>query len=561
VNGAFLLGGGIAFFVLGYRFYGRYLQKVFGMDPSRSTPAHRLSDGIDYVPSPLPVLFGHHFASIAGAGPIVGPVLGGCFGWVPVALWIILGCVWIGAVHDFAALCVSVREQGHSIGHVIERYVGFSARRVFLLFSFAALVLVVAIFALLVAKTFTASPATATSSILFIALAPVFGWCVHRRGAGLLKASLVFVPLLFLFVFVGIRFPCDLASMAGWSEANVQRAWIGILFVYVFFASVAPVWILLQPRDYLNSYLLYAMLLLGVAGVFVNAPPILLPAFSGFSVPEPVRGTVRWSLFPILYVTVACGACSGFHALVCSGTTSKQLDSEKHLLPVGYGAMLLEGVLALMALISIAVLTRGEFLTVLANRGPVNAFASGLAGFTEVFGLSRPAGETFAALTISAFMLTTLDTATRLARFTVQEWILPRRGNRRHSALGRFFSNRYGATLVVVLLAGYLALSGDAGKIWPVFGASNQLLAGLTLLGVTVVLMKEKSDYRVVLIPFFFMMGMSVWALGDLLRANLDSGNLSLILATAFLIVMALMLVLQAALRIFQNGRHPAARE
>jgi len=547
MNGAILLVAGAVIFGVAYVVYGGYLRRLFEVDPSRPTPSHTKRDGVDYVPTKLPVLFGHHFASIAGAGPIVGPVLAVYLGWAPVALWVLLGCVFIGAMHDFAALVLSVRNEGRSIGHVIEKQLGYVGRQIFLLFCWAALILVVAIFAILVAKTFVSTPAVATASLLFIAMAPIFGFLVYRKGLSIALGSFIFVPLLFFFVWLGTRFPLDLTAICGLSPEAAHDCWLVVLLVYVFVASVIPVWLLLQPRDYLNSYLLYAMMMVGFVGIVVAAPRFNIPAFTGWSAAKPGGGIGH--LFPILYVTVACGACSGFHALVSSGTTAKQIDSEKHVLPIGYGAMLVEGLVALMALTSVAVLSKEEYLSVLKDHSPVHAFASGIAGFAAKIGLSETVGLTFVALTISAFMLTTLDTATRLTRFSWQELFLPRRnsdtdGNRARP-VAKLLGNPFVATLLAVVVAGYLAFSGNAKQIWPVFGASNQLLAALTLLVVTLMLVRRKANFWISLIPMLFMTTITVWALAQLFSRNLGM-NMSLVVATAFLLLMALVLAIQS---------------
>ncbi len=554
MNGAVLLIIGIIFFIIAYRVYGRYLARLFEIDPGRETPANTLRDGIDYVPAKFPVLFGHHFASIAGAGPIVGPVLAVYLGWGPVALWVLFGCVFIGAMHDFAALLSSVRNEGRSIGHVIEQHLGYSGRQIFLVFCWSALVLVVAIFALLVAKTFVETPAVATASVLFIAMAPVFGYLVYRKGLSIALGSVVFVPLLFLFIWIGTLFPLDLTAVLGVSGDMAKNIWLILLFIYVFVASTSPVWILLQPRDYLNSYLLYAMVLVGFVSILFAAPHFEMPAFTGWFAEKPKGG--MGSVFPILYVTVACGACSGFHALVSSGTTAKQVSNEKHILPIGYGAMLVEGVVALMALISVAILTKSEYLTILSTMTPVNAFASGLSGIATKIGISASIGMTFISLSISAFMLTTLDTATRLTRFAWQELFLPRSKDEIRTPEGviSVFSNTPVATLIAVSVAGYLASSGTAWQIWPVFGASNQMLAALTLLVITLILIRKKSNFWVSLIPMLFMATITCWALVALFKRNVGE-NAVLLIATGFLLIMALILIVQAVLSLRAHSK------
>ena len=548
MNGAVLLLVGTVCFGLAYAIYGRYLSRLFGVDPSRSTPAHTHRDGVDYLPTRLPVLFGHHFASIAGAGPIVGPVLAAYLGWGPVALWIIFGCIFIGGMHDFASLFLSIRHGGRSIGKVIEEQLGYSGRQIFLLFSWAALILVVAIFAIFVANTFVTQPAVATASLMFIAMAPIFGVLVGRLKVRLLPATLVFVPLLFLSIWVSTKMPLDLAAIlstrlppdlvaVGLAEVAAKHIWLVVLMIYAGVASVTPVWVLLQPRDYLNSFLLYAMIIAGFVGIVVAAPHFEMPVFMGWSAVNHKGGIAH--LFPILYVTVACGACSGFHALVSSGTTAKQLDSERHMKPVGYGAMLVEGALALMALTSVAVLTREQYVTGLGESSPVVLFAKGLASFTAQVGLKPEVGVTFFALSIAAFLLTTLDTATRLTRFVWQELFLPREGSGKTvGVVSKGLGNPFLATGVVVLLASYLAFSGNAWEIWPVFGASNQLLAALTLLVVTLYLVRKKANFWIALVPMLFMSTITVWALMQLFQANRGE-NLVLVCATGFLLLMA----------------------
>jgi carbon starvation protein len=359
----------------------------------------------------------------------------------------------------------------------------------------------------------------------------------------ILVASLVFVPVLFAFIWVGVKLPLDLVGLGLCATPEAaQRLWLLVLLVYVAVASILPVWLLLQPRDYLNSYLLYVMVAAGFAGIVVAGPTLSMPAFIGWSSVDP-KGVVG-SVFPILYVTVACGACSGFHALVSSGTTAKQLDSEKHILPVGYGSMLVEGVVAIMALISVAILSRDGYNTMLQEGTAVSAFASGLASFTLRLGLKASVGITFFALAISAFMLTTLDTATRLTRFTWQELFLPAQRTATGAPLHGFrrvLSNPVVATLVAVLTAGSLAMSGSVWDIWPVFGASNQLLAALTLLVVTLFLVRIRANFWVALIPMLFMGSITVWALVQLIAKNVGpDGKLALVIATGLLLILAL---------------------
>ena len=543
MNGSILLIISIAIFGLAYFFYGRYLTRLFGVNPKRKTPAHKFNDNLDYVPTKPAVLFGHHFSSIAGAGPIVGPILAVYLGWGPAILWILLGCIFIGGIHDFAALFISIRNKGRSIGYVVEHYLGYSGRQIFLLFAWAALVLLVAIFSILIAKIFVDTPSVATSSLLFIVMAPSFGYLIYKKNLSILLGSIIYVPILFFFVWIGMHFPLNLSALLGISSGSAFNVWVTVLLVYIFIASVLPVWLLLQPRDYLNSYLLYLMLLICFLGILFVAPSLKLPAFVGWS---SFGSNNQMDLFPMLFVTIACGACSGFHALVSSGTTSKQIHCEGKVLLVSYGSMLVEGILAIIAVISVAVLTNGNFHSLLQNTSPVTAFADGLAVITSKIGVPFKLSLAFISLAVSAFMLTTLDTSTRLARLTWEELFMPSKVKvKKQNKITRFFSNYFTATFIVIIVSGYLAFSGHGTRIWPVFGASNQLLASLTLLVATLYLIKKKVNFWMALIPMLFMLATSCWALILLFLQNIHN-NPMLLIAIAFLIIMAITLVIKA---------------
>ncbi len=526
MNGALLLLGACGLFFIAYLFYARLIERLFGVDDSKPTPAHTLKDGIDYVPTHPAILFGHHFASIAGAGPIVGPVLAAQFGWLPVALWVLFGCIFIGSMHDLAAMFLSIRHQGRSIGSVIESLMGYWGRTLFLFFCWFTLILVVAEFARLIAQTFVELPAVATASLLFIMLALCFGMLVYKFGMKLLTASLIFVPLTFACVYIGIRVPLDLVALLGWQAETARQAWVFVLLAYCFAASTLPVWLLLQPRDYLNSYLLYAMMALGFVGILVARPTLQMEAFAGWHVLNPVNGVTE-PLLPLLFVTVACGACSGFHALVASGTTAKQIDRERHIRPVAYGGMLVEGMLAFIALIAVGYMSQGDYSAALKAQGPVRLFASGVVGFTDKLGIPHAGGLTFIALSLAAFLMTTVDTATRLARFTWQEMLLPcgqlaqqGGGCSQESVWCRVFANRYVATLLAVGAAAWLLLGGGSKSIWPVFASSNQLLAALTLLGCVLWLLRHKRPIFIVVLPMLFMMVTSGAAIVTLFLRN-----------------------------------------
>ncbi len=566
MNGLLLLTIALAYFAAGYAFYGGYLNRLFGIDDRRSTPSETKNDGVDYVPTSRVVLFGHHFSSIAGAGPIVGPIAAAYFGWLPALLWILLGCVFIGAVHDFASLFLSVRHGGRSIGYVIERLMGYAGRQMFLIFCWVALILVVAIFGLMVAGTFVKTPAVATASVIFILMAPVFGY-VSRNVCGLKLASLIFVPLSFLTVWFSGMIPIDLVSLfiergmdAEAAKSAALWSWMGVLGVYVMLASVISVKWLLQPRDYLSSFLLYAMILGGVLGICCYAPDLKFPAFTGYNVP--IGNGQPTDMIPALFILVACGACSGFHSLVASGTTSKQIRRESHIQTIGYGGMIVEGILGVMSLISVAYLSQADFAEIAAN--PVHAFASGIGVFMSKMGLSGTLASNFISLAISAFMLTTLDTATRLTRFVWQELFTPSWENRekmqnegitaKKSPVLSFITNIWVASILSVVLAGLMASTGSANSIWPIFGASNQLLAALTLLGVSMYLMTKKLNFWVTLLPTALMMLMSIWGLSDIIKAFVDK-NLMLAGAAGFLIVMALLLVALSVIMLHRNLR------
>jgi carbon starvation protein len=495
-----------------------------------------MRDNIDYVPARMPVLLGHHFASIAGAGPIVGPVFAAAFGWLPVLVWILLGGIFMGAVHDFTALIASVRHRGKSIGEVIETYMGVRGKKLFLVFAWSALILVIAVFAIVIAQTFVAYPEAGTASMLFILLAMAFGFLVYRRGASLAITSAVGVALLFTCIYAGILFPLRLPF----------QGWIALLVGYIFIASVLPVWLLLQPRDYLNSFLLYSMMIAAFAGIILAKPDIVLPAYTAFH-------TDLGYLFPIVFVTVACGAISGFHCLVASGTTAKQLDRETDAKPIGYGGMLIESLLAVIALIAAAVLAQGEYASFFGEggAGPIALFTRGVGGFIARLGIPEHIGITFTGLALSAFALTSLDTATRLARFAFQEFFEKKQATRQ----GMLSRNRYVATAVTVAVAAVLTASGEAMEMWPIFGSANQLLAALALLAVSIWLARRGTANLFVRIPMYFMFAVTLSSLLTLFYAHaraMANGDLSF--GHAILAFLSLLLI-GVALVLFQESR------
>lgn len=531
MNSLVLLLVGIVLLLAAYIFYGGFLAKEWGIDPSKKTPAHTLKDDVDYCPANPNVLLGHHFSSIAGAGPIAGPIQAAIFGWIPVYLWIVIGSIFFGGVHDWGSLFASIRHEGKSIGEIIRVNLGQKGKMLFNIFAWLTLVLVVAAFTDICASTFAFNPETGdltgaragTASILFILLAMAFGYFVYRRGAKLGVSTVVGVALLFFCIFLGYTFPVFKLS---------KLAWDVILIIYIFGASTMPVWFLLQPRDYLCSYLLYAMLAGGIIGVFIVRPEITLAAYNGFTIGE---GAKAQYLFPMLFVTVACGAISGFHSLVSSGTTSKQIGNEKDSKLIGYGGMLLEGLVAILALISVAAFKD-------AKGTPASIFASGIASFMNSFGLPIPIGKVFVILAFSAFALTSLDTATRIGRYVFQEFFDNADGTASKSPV----SNMYVATGITVGASALLLLYGYA-KIWPIFGASNQLLAGLSLLALTVWFAKTGRKYMMTMIPMIFMFVVTLSALLILVRNFFAAGNILLGVMDIILFILAIILIITAA--------------
>lgn len=523
MSSVLILFGSAILFLIAYATYGGWLAKKWGVDNSRKTPAHTEEDGVDYVPTNSAVLLGHHFSSIAGAGPINGPIQAAIFGWVPVLLWIVIGSIFFGGVHDYGSLLVSIRNKGKSIGEVIGDTMGKRSKQLFAMFAWLTLLLVVAAFSNIVANTFHSNPGAATSSLLFVVLAISFGYAVYRKGVSLKIGTIFGVILMFVCVWIGPMFPIQLSV----------NAWIIILAVYIFVASTAPVWILLQPRDYLNSFLLYAMMAGALLGVLIYRPAIQLDPITSFS----VNG--QW-MFPMLFVTVACGAISGFHSLVGSGTTSKQINQEKDAKVIGYGGMLIEGLLAVVALLTAAYLSQGE-LTELLKGGPVNVFSTGVGTFMSKFGIPFETGRNFVALSVSAFALTSLDTATRLGRFIFQEYFEDKeKPADKQSPL----TNMYVSTTITVVLGSYLAVGGFA-KIWPIFGSANQLLAAIALMAIALWLKKEGKGFSMLTIPMVFMLGVTLLALVFLIKTNFTAGNYILVVFPAFLFVLAIFLAFE----------------
>jgi len=527
MNSLWLVLIGFATFIIAYLTYGAWLAKKWGIDNKRDTPAYLLYDGVDYVPTKAPVLLGHHFASIAGASPIIGPIQAAIFGWVPVFLWIIIGSIFFGGVQDFGSVFASIRHGGKSIGQVIEVNIGRTGKKLFLLFAWLTLIFVIASFIDICAKTFTSVPQAGTSSLLFMLIAVLLGYLIYRRNIPLFISTALGVALLFFAVWLGLVFPLTFSSN---TELNIKM-WDMVLLVYIAVSSITPVWILLQPRDYLNSFLLIVMLGGVVLGILIARPVIQLEAYKGF-----YMGGTNY-LFPMLFVTVACGAISGFHSLVGSGTTSKQISRERDAKVIGYGAMLIEGMFAIVSLITAAYLTGPKFQELMKIGGPVTVFSVGSAEFMSKAGIPFEVGRTFVSLAVSAFALTSLDTATRIGRYLLQELF---EGQDRSVFTGKFVS-----TIVTVIFGGVLTFMGYE-TIWPVFGSANQLLASLALLAIAAYLIKQGRSAKMIIVPMIFMFTVTLSALVVIIKVNIAYKNYLLISTALILFLLAIVLIVEA---------------
>jgi len=521
----------VVVFLVAFKFHGTYMAKIYGLDDANKTPAETMFDGIDYCPAHPAVLVGHHFASIAGAGPIVGPIAAASmFGWLPAYIWCLVGSAFLGGPHDMGALVSSMRHDGKSIGEVIDRWIGRPGKILFLCFTILALVLVVAVFLVLSANTFAADPIVAFVGCLYIGMAVISGILIYKYHTPLWLVTVVMLAIIGFATVQGVNSEW---IMTTFSLPNTTWNWI--LAGYILLASILPVWLLLQPRDYLASYFLYLAVIIGAVGMIFgskfNSGEII--TWGGFV----VDGTPIW---PMLFVIVACGAISGFHSLVGSGTTAKQIAKESDAVIVGYGSMLLEGVVATIAIGTVMV--TGSIV----KGGPVVTFSQGMGQFATILGMDPKLGMRLGAIAINSFLLTSLDTATRLTRYQIQE-------------LSNMKINKYVATIITV--AGALALmftpahdpAGNAipawKAIWPIFGASNQMVAALALLGVGVWVFKAlKKDNKFLMIPFWFMIVTTGAALVLLIKNSLAGEHPNFLLAgvAVILMVLGVLLVVQA---------------
>jgi len=506
-----------ASFYFGYRFYSVRLERLYGVSKKAVTPAHKNYDGVDYVPAKnWLVLFGHHFSSISGAAPVIGPIIAvSLWGWGPAVLWIVIGSIFIGAVHDFGSLVLSVKREGRSIADLTAGIISRRAKLVFASFVWLTLILVIAVFVYLCAKTLAFEPKIVIPSIGLIAVAVLTGHLLYNKKMNYALVTLIGLAAIFLLVSLGAKFPVRIEAQ------NPQVFWGYILLIYCFFASIAPVQILLQPRDYLSAYLLVFGVVFGYAGILISRPYMSSPFFKGWNAADS-------ALWPMLFVTIACGAISGFHSLIASGTTSKQLSSESEARKIGYGAMLAEALVAVLAVIAVSAGLKNE--TALAGflgkgaSGPIGAFGHGYGEITRA--VLGGTGGFFAIVILNAFILTTLDTATRIGRYLT------------HELFG--IKNRYIATLVIVVLSGWLGLSGNWSKIWPIFGAANQLVAAIALLVITMWLLSRGRPTVYTAVPCVFMLLTASGALIYKIPAYFRGGDRLLGIVSSALLVLAL---------------------
>lgn len=539
MNGLVIVLIGIVALAAGYLLYGRWLAKKWGIDPNAKTPAYTHEDGQDYVPSSKFTVFSHQFSSIAGAGPVTGPILASVFGWVPVLLWLIIGGLFFGAVQDFGALYASVKNEGKSMGMIIEKYIGKTGRKLFMLFCWLFTLLVIAAFTDMVAGTFNgvgldsagtayANSAAASISMLFIVVAVIFG--VIQKHVGKMNEwvkAVVAIALLVVMFAVGMKLPIYAS----------KTAWIYIIMAYLFLASVLPMWLLMQPRDYMTTFMLLGMIIGAVVGVVVAHPQMQLNAFNGFN----VNGS---GLFPTLFVTIACGAVSGFHSLVSSGTSSKTVSNEKDMPMIGYGAMVVESLLGIVALVVVGAVAVGGTKP---EGTPFAIFSSGVAGFLEKLGVPVQVATVFMTMCVSALALTSLDSVARIGRMSFQELFYGDSTDpEKMTPAQRVLTNKYFAT-VITLFFGYLLTLGGYNNIWPLFGSANQLLAAMVLIALAVFLKTTGRTGWTLYIPMFVMLAVTFTALVQktiALVSNIAAHNATFLVDGLQLIVALLLMIL-----------------
>ena len=541
MNGLVIVLIAIVVLGAGYLLYGRWLASKWGLDPKAKTPAYTHEDGQDYVPSSKLTVFAHQFSSIAGAGPVTGPILASVFGWVPVLLWLLIGGLFFGAVQDFGALYASVKNEGKSMGMIIEKYIGRTGRKLFMLFCWLFTLLVMAAFTDMVAGTFVgkgvegmtkatgyANSAAASISMLFIVVAIIFG--LIQKKVGKMKEwvrAVVAIALLVVMFIIGMKLPMY----------ATKSTWIYIVMAYLFLASVMPMWLLMEPRDYMTTFMLLGMIIGAVVGVIAEHPTMKLNAFSGFN----VDGSY---LFPTLFVTIACGAVSGFHSLVSSGTSSKTISNEKDMPMVGYGAMVVESLLGVIALVVVgAVAVNGTK----PEGPPFSIFSAGVAGFFEKFGIPVQVATVFMTMCVSALALTSLDSVARIGRMSFQELFYgDTTDTSKMPGWQKVLTNKYFAT-IITLFFGYLLTLGGYNNIWPLFGSANQLLAALVLIALAVFLKTTGRTGWTLYIPMFVMLAVTFTALIQktiALVSNIAGGQATFLVDGLQFIVAILLMVL-----------------
>ena len=579
-----LLVVGLSAFATGYLFYSKFIaERIYRLDPDFRTPAHEFEDGVDFMPTNRHILFGHHFTSVAGAAPIVGPAIAVIWGWLPAFIWVVFGTIFAGAVHDFAVLWVSTRHKAQSIGTLADEIVGGRARVLFLLIIFFLLLLVNAVFAVVIANLFMANPGAVVPVWGSLVVAVIVGFLIYRTKAGILWPSVGALAVLYLMIWMGQYVPFEFPDLFGFAPTQAQLAagdaqaaaaaaatdgvragWVITLFVYGFFASVLPVWVLLQPRDYVNSHQLFVALGIIFLGILITNPEVIAPAINH----DLPADAPNW--FPLLFVTIACGAISGFHGLVASGTSSKQIDKETDARYVGYGGALGEGIVAVTAILA----TTAGFAVVVgldgwhahygtwasATAGATTAFVQGVGILAQGVGIPQQVAVIFAAVVLISFAATTMDTGVRLQRYIITELGVQYRV--------KFAQNRWIATFIAVACCAALALGIDRGaggmRLWALFGTTNQLTAGLSLLIVTLFLMRLRRPIWVTMVPMIFILFMTTWAMDEnLMRYWTDSEPL-LIAVGAAIFVLEIWLIFEAVLafrRAMEERNQTAAKQ
>ena len=539
-------------YALVYRFYARHLgSRIFQLDPEASTPAHTMGDGVDYVPCRRMVLFGHHYASIAGLAPMLGPAIAVIWGWLPGMLWVVLGTLFIGAVHDFSALVVSMRHRGMSIGKVAEDLIGRRAKGIFLLIILFLICLVMGVFVRTVSGLFTAEfyPESVFPTFTLIGIAMVMGWLTYKRGISIVRLTVVGFVLMLASIGVGLAI--GRPNLAG-------DSWILILLVYAFAASTLPVWSLLQPRDYLNSWLLYLGLGASYVGLFVLQPAFAAPVIDAQPAEAP-------PIFPFVFIVIACGAISGFHGLVSSGTTSKQIDKETDAVAIGYGGMVGESLLGLLAVLACTAGFRSaeswaehysSWGTASGLAEKMKAFIDGTAVFLSSLGVPMELAQAFIALVAVSFALTSLDSGTRLLRYNIEEIS--------HSVGVPALGQRYVASTIAVVLIGFFAFYQIEGQpvglaLWSLFGSTNQVLGALTLLAVTIYLRQNGRNYVYTLLPMVFMLTVTIIAMVIDIRKYWNGGQLLLWGVATSIFVLSVWLLVEAVIRFRKDTAMVAA--